>query len=57
MPADIAETWGDDGQRTYLATGETRHVDDIHADAKGLALPKAVIDKIYYNNAVREYLN
>ncbi|HTM79836.1 amidohydrolase family protein [Asticcacaulis sp.] len=42
---------------TYLATGETRHVDDIHADAKGLALPKEVIDKIYYNNAKREYLN
>jgi len=42
---------------TYLATGESQHVSDIHADAKGLALPKAVIDKIYYRNAVREYLN
>lgn len=40
---------------TYLATGETQTVNDIHADAKGLALPKAVIDKIYYSNAEREY--
>jgi hypothetical protein len=40
----------------YLATGETQHVDDIDADAKGLALPKSVIDKIYYSNARREFL-
>jgi len=40
---------------TYLATGGTQHIKDIAADPKGLALPKAVIDKIYYTNARREY--
>ena len=40
----------------YLATAETQRVDDIDADAPGLALPKAVIDKIYYANAKREFL-
>lgn len=39
----------------YLATGESRRVDDIDADARGLALPKSVIDKIYYANARREF--
>jgi predicted TIM-barrel fold metal-dependent hydrolase len=39
----------------YLATGETQHVDVIKADAKGLALPKAVIDKIYFKNAKRAF--
>jgi predicted TIM-barrel fold metal-dependent hydrolase len=41
---------------TYLATTETQRVDDIDADARGLALPKSVIDKIYYGNAKREFL-
>jgi len=41
---------------TYLATGETQRVDDIDADARGLALPRSVIDKIYYGNARREFL-
>lgn len=40
---------------TYLATSETQHVNDIDADARGLALPKSVIDKIYYSNAKREF--
>jgi hypothetical protein len=40
---------------TYLATAETQRVDDIDADARGLALPKSVIDKIYYGNARREF--
>lgn len=39
----------------YLATGETQHVDMIHADVRGLALPRAVIDKIYYANAKRVF--
>lgn len=41
---------------TYLATGQTQRVDDIDADARGLALPKSVIDKIYYSNARRVFL-
>ena len=37
----------------YLATPLSQRVDAIKADAKGLALPRAVIDKIYYGNAQR----
>ena len=39
----------------YLATAGVQHVDAIKADVKGLALPKAVIDKIYYTNARRVF--
>lgn len=40
---------------TYLATAGTQRVADIDADARGLALPKTVIDKIYYANARRVF--
>ena len=40
---------------TYLATTESQRVDDIDADAMGLALPRSVIDKIYYSNAKRQF--
>lgn len=40
----------------YLATTQTQHVADLHADIRGLALPRAVIDKIYYRNAKRVFL-
>lgn len=39
----------------YLATGQTQRVQAIDADVPGLALPRAVIDKIYYGNAVRVF--
>jgi Amidohydrolase len=39
----------------YLATPDRQHIEAIQADVKGLALPKAVIDKIYYANAQREF--
>ncbi len=39
----------------YLATSDTQHIDAIHADIRGLALPKAVVDKIYYSNARRAF--
>lgn len=39
----------------YLATRETQRVEVLHADVPGLALPRAVIDKIYYANAVRVF--
>lgn len=39
----------------YLATAAVQHVDAIAADVKGLALPKSVIDKIYYANAHRVF--
>jgi predicted TIM-barrel fold metal-dependent hydrolase len=40
----------------YLATGQSQRVDVLHVDVPGLALPRAVIDKIYYANAVREFV-
>jgi predicted TIM-barrel fold metal-dependent hydrolase len=52
-PAEIRksarETWLSDWR--YLATPETQHVEMIKADVPGLALPREVIDKIYYRNA------
>jgi predicted TIM-barrel fold metal-dependent hydrolase len=39
----------------YLATDESQRIDAIRADAPGLALPKSVIDKIYYTNARRAF--
>jgi Amidohydrolase len=41
---------------TYLATPSTQHVEAIEADVQGLALPKRVVDKIYYVNARRVFL-
>lgn len=40
----------------YLATGESQRVEVLHAEVPGLALPRAVIDKIYYANAVRVFV-
>lgn len=39
----------------YLATSDAQHIDAIKADVKGLALPKSVIEKIYYANAHRVF--
>lgn len=47
------ETWLSDWR--YLATTESQRVDMIKADVPGLALPRAVIDKIYYRNARRVF--
>lgn len=40
----------------YLATDETQRVEVLHAEVSGLALPRTVIDKIYYANSVREFV-
>jgi predicted TIM-barrel fold metal-dependent hydrolase len=47
------ETWVSDWR--YLATVESQRVEMIKADVPGLALPRAVIDKIYYGNARRVF--
>jgi hypothetical protein len=39
----------------YLATSESQRVEIIKADVKGLALPRKVIDKIYYANSKRAF--
>jgi hypothetical protein len=40
----------------YLATSQVQPIDAIKANVKGLALPRSVIDKIYYSNARRVFL-
>ena len=53
--ADVDRTWRSDWR--YLATPGSQRVEDIKADVKGLALPRQVIDKLYYGNAHRIYLH
>jgi predicted TIM-barrel fold metal-dependent hydrolase len=48
---DAEAFWQSDWR--YLATTEPQRVDAINADVRALALPRAVIDKIYYGNARR----
>ena len=47
------EVWTRDWR--YLATGESQRVEIIKADVPGLALPREVIDKVYYTNARRAF--
>jgi predicted TIM-barrel fold metal-dependent hydrolase len=51
FPHEADTFWRSDWM--YLATAGEQRVDAIGADVKGLALPKSVIDKIYYTNALR----
>jgi predicted TIM-barrel fold metal-dependent hydrolase len=47
------EVWTRDWR--YLATAESQRVEIIGADVPGLALPREVIDKVYYGNSVRAF--
>lgn len=38
---------------TYFTTDDLMEVDEVEGNFKGLKLPKSVIDKIYYTNAVK----
>ncbi len=49
MAQEAARVWRADWK--YLATGETQRVEDLRRDVRGLSLPRAIIDKIYYANA------
>lgn len=51
--ASAHDVWTRDWR--YLATGEGQRVEIIKADVPGLALPRDVIDKIYYGNAARAF--
>jgi predicted TIM-barrel fold metal-dependent hydrolase len=53
FPQEADAFWRSDW--TYLATSAVQHIDAIEADVKGLALPKRVVDKIYYKNARRVF--
>lgn len=46
---EAATVWRADWK--YLATGESQNVEALRRDVRGLSLPRAVIDKIYYTNA------
>lgn len=47
----VHETWLEDWK--YFVTEDAMTVDEVNGSFKGLDLPKEVIDKIYYKNAVR----
>ncbi|WP_375286649.1 amidohydrolase family protein [Sphingomonas sp.] len=51
FPGEADRVWRADWR--YLATPLSQRVDAIEADAKGLDLPRTVIDKIYWKNAER----
>jgi hypothetical protein len=51
--ASAHDVWTNDWR--YLATDETQRVEMIKADVKGLALPREVIDKIFFANAKKIY--
>ena len=51
FPKEADDAWRSDWR--YLATPLSQPIAAIKADAPGLALPRAVIDKIYYGNARR----
>ena len=50
---EVHAVWQSDWR--YLATDESQRVEMLEADVAGLALPRAVIDKVYYGNAAREF--
>jgi predicted TIM-barrel fold metal-dependent hydrolase len=56
-PAEIAQeaatVWRADWK--YLATGESQNGEALRRDVRGLSLPRAVIDKIYYGNAQKAF--
>jgi predicted TIM-barrel fold metal-dependent hydrolase len=53
FPAEADAFWRSDWR--YLATAESQRIDAIHADVAGLALPRRVIDRIYWRNAQRVF--
>jgi len=53
FPAEADAFWRSDWR--YLATPESQFIDAISAEVKGLALPRSVIDRIYWRNARRVF--
>jgi hypothetical protein len=53
LPAEADAFWRSDW--SYLATPDAQHIDAIRSDVTGLALPREVIDKIYFKNAMRVF--
>jgi hypothetical protein len=53
FPKEADEFWRSDW--LYLATDATQRIDATDARVEGLALPKSIINKIYYGNARRVF--
>ena len=53
FPQEADDFWRSDW--AYLATSAAQHIEAIQADVQGLALPKRIVDKIYYSNARRVF--
>jgi hypothetical protein len=51
VKAYLHKRWTEDWK--YFATDKTMTVEEVDGEFRGLQLPKAVIDKIYYQNAVK----
>ncbi len=51
--AEAHAVWQSDWR--YLATSESQPIAVLQTTVAGLALPRTVIDKIYYGNAMREF--
>jgi predicted TIM-barrel fold metal-dependent hydrolase len=51
---DTHKAWRSDW--TYLATTGSQYIADLKRQIKGLALPRAVIDKVYWQNAQNTFL-
>jgi predicted TIM-barrel fold metal-dependent hydrolase len=49
--ASLHDQWMEDWK--YFSTDETMSVEEVTGEFRGLRLPKEVIDKIYYSNALR----
>ena len=48
------ESWLSDWR--YLATSDSQRIESIHAEVRGLALPRSVIDRLYHRNAERVFV-
>ncbi len=51
--AEADQAWREDWR--FLNTADTMHSDDLPAPFRGLALPRAVVDKLYRTNALRVF--
>lgn len=51
LASALKETWERDWR--YLSTDDTMSVPELRKAVKGLALPRGVLEKIYYRNAVK----
>lgn len=53
LAEEVHELWVEDWQ--YLTTDDEMEVSKVNGKFKGLKLPKSVVDKIYYHNAIAWY--